>query len=480
MSFLDFFRPKKQENIVIQESITESYTDEPQKLTPQTIIRSKKRNYVNDITKNVNERFKSQYVLSDPRYEDAKLSDAINNYSSTRILEYIKYVEPIDMYLASIINARISAVSSLNWAVFSTDDCEIEKGIDEEYPNITEYVHNAMENIKEFYQDIEEIARCIAHGYSVTQIIYEYKDGWLFPKMLKSEYPELYEFDDGLVDESSFVYDNCLVISYDGSTDNFEPIPKRDKNKFIVTTFDKRNENRRGYGLYQKTMFATYKKVNVWSWFMNFLERSGAGVWILKPSDPNFIPQKNDGTYYTSSELTTLLDNLAVTSRAYLGNGLELLPLQFDKDSDVNMFLETISEINDEQTMIVNAGQTETTGDNKYGTRASAEVYESARFQKTTIPDAKLVYSGINDVMLRTCLEWNFGKDAADEWLRNRYVGAKLPEISKEKQAEVKNIDADTEKKKAETLEIMFSLGFKPTEIPVGYESITTSLEEEI
>ena len=438
------------------------------------IPKNRRRDYIDDITFKANTEYKSRYVISDPRYENAKLSDVINNYASAKILQYIKYIEPVDLFLASIINSRIAAVSSLKWSVFDTNDEEKEKGKDEEYPEITDYVYSALENIKEFYQDIMEVSRCLADGYSVTQIIYEYKNSLLYPKNLKAEYPELFEFDDGLVDESTFDCDNSLVISEDGSTDNFNKIHPKHKNKFIVTTFDKRNENRRGYGLYQKTMLATYKKINIWSWFMNYLERSGAGVWILKPLDAMTIPQKADGTNYTSSELTTLLNNLAVTSRAYLGNGLDLLPLEFDKDSDVNMFLSAIEEVNDEQTMVVNAGQTQTTGDNKYGTRSSAEVYESVQFQKTTIPDAKLVYSGINDIMLRTCLEWNFGKDASDKWLQNRYVGAKLPEISEEKKAEVKNKEADTDKKKAETLEIMFALGYKPKEFPEGYEQIRT------
>ena len=372
------------------------------------------------------------------------LADGINNYSTGDILTYGRTIEGLDLHLRATVEARMNRAASLGWGIFDKNGNQIKP---EDFDQETQLVFDAISGIEHFDQDRLQIAESLKHGYSVMQSIWKMGEVWI-PETLKHEYPENFDFDDGR-SENNLINARGRNRLYMRQNMTYNYTRAKNQNKWLVTTTDPVYEDRRGVGLYQKCVFAAYAKMSIISWMLNFAERAGSGMWIGKILDADNLPQKENGDLYTSTEINTILKSISVGNVGTLPSGVDLVNMTFDKGSDVEMFLRYLTYFTNEESKIINGGQSATTEIDRVGSRAAIESFMGQERETNLISDINLIYGQINRPLVFNVLCLNRSADVANNWLKDFKVSAILPDTDALQKANVRKIEAE-----AESLEI--------------------------
>jgi len=401
-----------------------------------TTGRAISRNLTTDLTRTLNETY-NFYYHSD---SNPSLSKGISNYTNQDIIEYGRIVEGLDTHIRAIVEARMQRAASLPWGIFESDGNQVSQ---DDFDQETWLVYDALSGLSDFDADRLQMSEAMKHGYSVMQSIWSNNQYW-FPVKLRHEYQENFDFDDGRsVNTLKPITGSDMLYMRPTISNLYTPV--KDEMKWLVTTFDKRYEDRRGVGLYEKCIFASWAKLNIISWMMNFAERSGSGTWIAKIADADMLPRQENGDLYTAAEINEVLKSISVSSRGTLPSGVELEALHFDKDSDVEMFLRDILYYEQECSKIVNGGQSATTGLDSVGSFAAVAEFMNQERQVNLKHDINLIYEQINYPLVWNVLALNRSATVADNWLSEYHVSAVMPESGQKEKAETRKINAEAD-----------------------------------
>lgn len=179
--------------------------------------------------------------------------DNILTVSGKDNIEFYNSMVDADSHLSGLVNTRMDAVTGLDWEIIPAG----EESRDEE---IAEWVAEAIDNISEFEDDMEELLGALVTGYSVSEIIWKYDGKYLLPEALLSR----------RVSRFVFGYDYELRLKTRSDYYGAEVPP----NKFIVHRNRKRYENPYGISVCRSVYWPWLFKHQGFQWWIIAAERN--------------------------------------------------------------------------------------------------------------------------------------------------------------------------------------------------------------
>ena len=286
-----------------------------------------------------------------------------------------------DGHIKACITSRKTAVASLGYEI----QPYVAPGMDEPEDRDIEIANNITEILlraKNFDNDIYEMLSALNHGYSVGEIMYR----------IDSDYIVIEDILSRQVDSFSFNKDYELVYKALAAEEKI-----MEAEKFVVATFDPRNENPYGTSLLRSCYWPYWFKTNIIKFQMLFTEKFG---------QPTIVGKYPAG--WGQPEIDKLVDELesvqSNTSGAIQeGTEVSFLESQSRKESE---FLPAI-EFFDRQASKAILGQTLTTDEGqKSGSYALGKVHHKVRLDLVEA-DAKGLQSIIQDQVINRLCDYN-------------------------------------------------------------------------
>jgi len=193
--------------------------------------------------------------------------DRVLRYES-RGREILLYqdMEDRDARIRSCLQTRKSAVLSLPMEI-------VPGGKSKKDFKIAEFCRSSLfDNLEDLKQDLWELLDAVAKGFSVSEVIWDIRDGMIAPTAIKSRPQARFHYD--LEGGLRLLDDTNMMDGY--------AVPER---KFIVFSFQPQNENLYGTSVLRSVYWPYWFKKNVVKFWLLFTERFGGIVHGSYPSD---------------------------------------------------------------------------------------------------------------------------------------------------------------------------------------------------
>lgn len=164
-----------------------------------------------------------------------------------------------DGHLKACLNTRKLAVVNLGYDILPY----VEHGAEDATENdirVAATVEQILSEAHDFENDMKEILNAYQYGFSVGEILWMIKNGFIMIDDIKARKPDYFTFDK----------DYNLVYTEQAGKE----LPL-DNEKFVIYTFDPRNENPYGTSLLRNCYWAVWFKSNMIKFLMLFSERFG-------------------------------------------------------------------------------------------------------------------------------------------------------------------------------------------------------------
>ena len=281
----------------------------------------------------------------------------------------------LDPRVFSLLELRKSMALDRSYSIVSNE----QKVIDFLYENL------GVINIKE---SCKNILSALEFGFSVTEIIWQMKDGKYIPAQLKLRDPERFSFD----------YQGNLYILQDGARKRLDT-----EYKFIVHRHGG-IESPYGASVLKQCYWPVMFKHAGWRFWMTAAEKFGVPtvLAIFESEDEQQARQR-------ARDLAEALSSIQSDAAVALGNIKEVTTLEVKGSLES---FKTLIEACDDQIAYALTGQSLASAEGQYGTRAQAEVHERM-FQSIAKQDAVSLGHTLSNTLIRYICELNFGKDVS-------------------------------------------------------------------
>jgi len=260
---------------------------------------------------------------------------------------------------------------------------------DQESLKVKEFVEDALKNLN-LIKEVGELLTSLEYGYSVSEIIWENKDGYWIPKELKSRHPKRFRFN----------AKGELLYLEDGT---FKPLNV--PYKFIVHRHAPRAENPYGTSL----LLRCY-----WPWRF---KKAGLRFWLItaeKFSVPTILALfKTEGLSPEEIEerarlIADALSRIETDAALALANVEEVKTIEAKGSADD--FKKLLEFCNMEISKAI-TGEVLTSDIGERGSYALSKVHENTLYARAK-RIAKEIEETLNNTLIRYIVELNFGQNA--------------------------------------------------------------------
>jgi len=281
----------------------------------------------------------------------------------------------LDPRVFSLLELRKAMALDRNYSVISEDQ------------KIVEFLYDVLSqiNIKEACKNI---LSALEYGFSVTEIIWDIKDGKYIPRELKLRDQKRFSFD----------YRGNLYVSQDGIREKLDS-----EYKFIVHRH-RGGENPYGSSVLKQCYWPVMFKHAGWRFWITAAEKFGVPtvVAIFESEDEQQARQR-------ARELAEALSGIQSDAAVALGNIKEVTTLEVKGSLES---FHTLIEACDNQIAYAITGQSLASAEGQYGTRAQAEVHERM-FQSIAKQDAISLGHTLTNTLIKWICMLNFGNNAS-------------------------------------------------------------------
>jgi len=308
-------------------------------------------------------------------------SDKIIRSKGRSLFAFYDEMSDSDSVLAGLIETRIDSVARLPWDIIPAS--EEESDID-----IANYVKQALIDLDNFDEDLQELLSACRNGYAVSEIVWKDAeiDGkqLLVPDRILSKPPDWFRFD---------AERNLIFVGATGGVSSAEVMPPY---KFIHYAFRPRYQNPYGTSLLRSVYWMWWFKHHGFEQWMRAAERGAVGSVVMK-----YEP----GASVTEQERLAEDAKILLKSKyAVINKEHEIVFPEVKIDANFGDVL--IQRCNSEMIYRL-LGATLSSGTSESGTRALGEVHEK-RLQERNESDSKALAAALNNTLVRWIVELNF------------------------------------------------------------------------
>lgn len=294
--------------------------------------------------------------------------------------------EEIGVYRSMLLDGRIKSLLTLRKTSVLNNPWRIvpdEKGSEEIAVRISEVLKR-----RNLYHEMLEMLSALEMGYSVTEVIWELKDGWWMPARLKSRKQERFRFSP----RGEIIYrgpygDQKLAAPY----------------KFIVHRHDPAPENPYGEPVLKQCYWPWKFKRAGWRFWLTVAEKFGVPTVLAL-----FETSDEDEARRRAAALAESLSGIQGDAAVGLANVQSVQAMEMK--GDVSAFRSLIDAANTELSYAI-TGQSLATGEAEYGTRAQGSVHEGM-MDELERSDARALAHTIQETLIDWIVELNWGTDA--------------------------------------------------------------------
>lgn len=252
---------------------------------------------------------------------------------------------------------------------------------------VIDFLYDILESIN-IKEACKNILTALEFGFSVTEIVWDIKDGKYIPIHIKLRDPERFSFD----------YQGNLYVVQNGVRKRLNP-----EYKFIVHRHGG-IESPYGASVLKQCYWPVMFKHAGWRFWMTAAEKFGVPtvLAIFESEDEQQAKQR-------ARDLAEALSSIQSDAAVALGNIKEVTTLEVKGSLES---FKTLIEACDNQIAYALTGQSLASAEGQYGTRAQAEVHERM-FQSIAKQDAVSLGHTLSNTLIKWICELNFGKDVS-------------------------------------------------------------------
>lgn len=294
--------------------------------------------------------------------------------------------ESMDTYREMLLDGRLRSLLKLRKTSVLNYPWRLTAGEPAAEP-IADRVRDFLDN-RNLYHEMLEMLSAIELGYSVTEVVWELREGWWVPAKLKGRKQERFRFSPA----GGLVY-----LSPSGDR------PLEETYKFIVHRHDPPAENPYGDAVLKQCYWPWRFKKAGWRFWMTVAEKFGV------PTVLAIFETADEGE--AAERATMLAESLAgIQGDAAVGLANVKSVQALEMRGNVGDFRSLIDAANTELSYAI-TGQSLATGEAEYGTRSQGEVHETV-LREFVKSDARALAHTIQETLIEWMVDLNFGPDA--------------------------------------------------------------------
>jgi phage gp29-like protein len=304
-----------------------------------------------------------------------------------RQMELFEEMEEKDPHLFSQLQTRKNAVTGLDFEIIPFDT-ENEK--DKE---IAEFVTNELGSLENFEDIAMDLLDAIGKGIAVSEIIWDYDDGHVVVKDIKSRHQKRFFWD---------VEDTFKVTTKEYPAGVVIP-----DNKFIIHRYKARSGHPSRAGVLRVVAWMyLFKNYDIKDW-VSFCEIFGMPLRLGKYA--------NGASEDDRAALMRALIQIGTDAAGIVPDGTEIEFIESGKTSSVDVY-ERLARYCDEQMSKAILGQT-LTSDSGGGSFAQSKTHNEVRHD-LTVADCKSLAATLRRDLIRPLVFFNFGEDRRIPYIR--------------------------------------------------------------
>ena len=304
------------------------------------------------------------------------------------LYELFNEMEDKDGHLFSVLQTRKNGVLCRPRAIVPATE-------DERGREVARFAEAAVAAIPNFEGALAQLLDALGKGFAVSEILWTRRGGALVPASIRSRFQGRFRFDEA---------GRLRLIEH--PCDEGRLLPER---KFLVLSFNARNDNSYGQGLCEKAYWYYWFKKNNLKFWVAFNERFGS---------PTVVAKYRPGTTEEEKDrLLEVIDSIRHDAGVAIPDSVVIELLEARRNGSASTYHELADWCNDEISKIV-LGQTLTTSEGRRsGSLALGQVHEAVRNEYVE-SDAQALMAVINGQLMRWIVDFNFGPDApAPRWV---------------------------------------------------------------
>lgn len=280
-----------------------------------------------------------------------------------------------DAQISSLMQTRVNGVVSKNWDInpASEETRDVE---------IADFVRSALDNI-DFEGDMKDLLQAIGLGYYPSEVMWRPPGEKVAIEDIRGRNPRRFTFD----------IDGKMRLLTRGNMVNGIELPER---KFLVHTFDPRDEDPYGTAVMRKCYWPWWFKKNAIKFAVIFAEKFGM------PTVKGIYPPGAD-----ADSLLDILKAIQQETALVVPEGTEIDLLEAQRRGTVDIYKFLIEEFANAELAKAILGQTLTSSEGRHGTQALGSVHWQVR-QDILEGDAKSLMGVINNQLISWLVDFNF------------------------------------------------------------------------
>lgn len=304
-----------------------------------------------------------------------------------RQMELFEEMEEKDPHLFSQLQTRKNAVTGLDFEIIPFD------ADDERDKAIAEFVAQEIESLENFEDVAMDLLDAIGKGIAVSEIIWDYDDGHVVIKDIKSRHQKRFFWDEE---------DNFKVITKEYPSGIIVP-----ENKFIVHRYKARSGHPSRAGVLRVVAWMyLFKNYDLKDW-VSFCEVFGMPLRLGKYAQGASEDDK--------AALMRALIQIGCDAAGIIPDGTEIEFKESNKTSSIDVY-ERLARYCDEQMSKAILGQT-LTSDSGGGSYAQSKTHNEVRHD-LTVADCKALAATLRRDLIRPLVLFNFGEDRRIPYIR--------------------------------------------------------------
>ena len=304
-----------------------------------------------------------------------------------RQMELFEEMEEKDPHLFSQLQTRKNAVTGLDFEVIPFD------ADDERDKQIAEFVAQEIESLENFEDVAMDLLDAIGKGIAVSEIIWDYDDGHVVIKEIKSRHQKRFFWDND---------DAFRVVTKESPGGIIIP-----ENKFIVHRYKARSGHPSRAGVLRVVAWMyLFKNYDLKDW-VSFCEVFGMPLRLGKYAQGASEEDK--------IALMQALVQIGSDAAGIIPDGTEIEFKESGKTSSIDVY-ERLARYCDEQMSKAILGQT-LTSDSGGGSYAQSKTHNEVRHD-LTVADCKALAATLRRDLIRPLVLFNFGEDRRIPYIR--------------------------------------------------------------
>ncbi|MBI3584208.1 MAG: DUF935 family protein [Nitrospinae bacterium] len=295
--------------------------------------------------------------------------------------------ESLEIYQKMLLDARIFSLLEIRKSeVLNFPFYVLPGGETPRDKEIANFVSKTIKSLN-LYQELKELLSALEFGFSLSEVVWELRNGKWIPLSLKSRKNERFNFKtDG----------TPILITPSGRQELKEPY------KFIVHRHNPQAENPYGNSVLKQCYWPWMFKKAGWRFWLTAAEKFGVPtVLVIFETDDEQKAKER------AKNLAESLSGIQSDAAVALANVKEVTTLEIK--GDLSAF-KVLIEACDTQISYGITGQSLATAESKYGTRAQGQVHENI-LRSITVGDARQINYTLNKTLIAWITELNFGSD---------------------------------------------------------------------